>query len=155
MNTILANLIPIVVVLIIIWLAILTYFLLSYLKEKRRVVKEIKDKGLQDSIEKILLSQAQIEDKIKELQKNDNSIGNLAAKSITKIGAIRYNPFSDTGGDQSFSVALLNLDNNGIVITSLYNREENRVYAKSINQGQSKYHLTEEEKEAINKAKKQ
>lgn len=153
MNTLLENLIPLVVIVIIIWLAALTYFLFSYLRERRRVAKEIKSKGLQESIEKILLDQTQIENKIRELQENDNSIGNLAAKSITKIGAIRYNPFSDTGGDQSFSVALLNLDNNGIVITSLYNREGSRVYAKSVSQGQSKYHLTEEEKEAINKAK--
>lgn len=144
---------PFFVLIIIIWLSVITYFLFSYIKEKRKVVKEIKSKGLQESIEKIFLNQSQIEDKIKELQENDNSIGNLAAKSITKVGAIRYNPFSDTGGDQSFSVALLNLNDDGIVITSLHNREGNRVYAKSIIGSQSKYHLTEEEKEAIAKAK--
>lgn len=153
MNTILENIIPFLIIILVIWTAVLTYLLLSYLKEKKKIVKEIKNKGLQDSIEKIFLKQNEIEQEIQNLQKNDQDIGRLAAKSITKIGTVRYNPFSDTGGDQSFSVAMLNLDDNGIVITSLYGRGENKVYAKSIKGGQSKYHLTEEENEAIKRAK--
>jgi len=72
--------------------------------------------------------------------------------SIQKIGIIRFNPFSNVGGDQSFSLALLDGDNNGVVITSLYSREENRVYGKPIKKGLSEYPLSEEEKEAIKQA---
>ena len=72
--------------------------------------------------------------------------------AIQKLGVVRFNPFSDVGSDLSFSVALLDGGNNGVVITSLYNRNENRVYAKPIKSGQSNYTLSEEEKQALEKA---
>ena len=65
---------------------------------------------------------------------------------------VRFNPFSDVGGDQSFSLALLDKRNNGIVITSLYAREGSRVFGKPIENGLSPHSLSEEEKEAIKKA---
>ena len=72
--------------------------------------------------------------------------------SIQKTGVVRFNPFSEIGGDQSFSIALLNKNNDGLVITSLYTRERNRVYAKPIIKGKSQYLLSKEEKEALEKA---
>jgi len=72
--------------------------------------------------------------------------------SIQKTGIVRYNPFSDVGGDQSFSIALLDGNNNGIVFTSLYTKEGNRVYGKPIKDAKSEYSLSEEEKKAIEKA---
>ncbi|MBZ9578297.1 DUF4446 family protein [Patescibacteria group bacterium] len=72
--------------------------------------------------------------------------------SIQKTGIVRFNPFSEIGGDQSFSIALLNRNNNGFVITSFYTRERNRVFAKPIVNGKSQYFLSKEEKEAIEKA---
>jgi hypothetical protein len=74
--------------------------------------------------------------------------------SVQKIGLIRFNPFKEVGSDQSFSVALLNGKDNGIVFTSLYNREGNRVYGKPIKNGKSSYTLSKEEQAAIEKAKK-
>jgi len=73
-------------------------------------------------------------------------------KHVQKVGVVRFNPFKDIGGDQSFSIALLDEEDNGLVITSLYGREGNRVYAKPIEGGQSKYQLSDEEKEAISRA---
>ena len=74
-------------------------------------------------------------------------------KDIRRIGLVRYNPFSDAGGDQSFALALLDEHKDGVVISSLYGREMNRVYAKKIEKGEStKYQLTEEEKRAISEA---
>lgn len=72
--------------------------------------------------------------------------------SIQKIGIVRFNPFSEVGGDQSFSIALLDGNNSGLIITSLYSREGNRVYGKSIKNGKSEYSLSEEEKKAMLKA---
>lgn len=72
---------------------------------------------------------------------------------IKKVGIIRFNPFSDTGGNQSFSIVLLNSNDDGVIITSLYSREGNRVYGKPIRGGTSEYPLSNEEKEAIEKAK--
>jgi len=66
---------------------------------------------------------------------------------------VRFNPFSGVGSDQSFSIALLDSNDNGVVITSLYTRNENRVYAKPLKAGRSEYLLSAEEKNAIEKAK--
>lgn len=70
-----------------------------------------------------------------------------------KFGIIRFNPFKEVGGDQSFSVALLDAKNNGFVITSHYTREGNRVYGKPVKGGVSEYALSDEELKAINLAK--
>ncbi|MFH0791651.1 MAG: DUF4446 family protein [bacterium] len=103
-----------------------------------------------------------IEDVVKELElhkkeliKMANEIDALKKKtrlSIQKVGIVRFNPFPEIGGDQSFSLALLDEDKNGIVITSLYSRDNNRIYGKPIIDGQSSYQLSEEEKEAIESA---
>lgn len=73
--------------------------------------------------------------------------------SLQKVGIVRFNPFSETGGNQSFSIALLDGNNSGVVITNLFSQEGSRVYGKPIKNGQSEYLLSEEEKLAIEKAK--
>jgi len=72
--------------------------------------------------------------------------------AITKIGIVRFNPFKEIGGDQSFSIALLDEQRNGVLITSYYGRELNRIYAKPIRGGVSEHELSAEEKEAVNQA---
>ncbi len=72
--------------------------------------------------------------------------------SIQKMGIVRYNPFSGVGSNQSFSIALLDGNNDGIVVTSLYTKETNRVYAKPIKSSKSEYSLSDEEKKAILRA---
>lgn len=71
---------------------------------------------------------------------------------VQRTAIIRFNAFPDTGSDLSFAIALLNADNNGLVLSSLYGRNESRVYAKPIQDGKSTYQLTDEEKEALAKA---
>src|SRR3989344_178811 len=88
-----------------------------------------------------------------ELKERIVALETAIPKNIRKVGLVRYNPFSDAGGDQSFALALLNDQNDGIIISSLYGREVNRVYAKPIQNGASQYQLTEEEKNAIQNAK--
>ncbi|MDB5085852.1 MAG: hypothetical protein JWN30_2738 [Bacilli bacterium] len=68
---------------------------------------------------------------------------------VGKIGVVRYNAYADGGNDLSFSVAMLDGQDNGVVLTSFYGREDTRVYAKPLKDGGSVYPLTEEEKEAI------
>jgi hypothetical protein len=107
-----------------------------------------------ENLEELLVKQTKdikaLDEDIQELYNISNSINGLAFKSIHKIGLIRFNPFKDVGGDQSFAIALLNGKNNGLVISSLYTREGTRVYSKSILLGKSEKHpLTEEEKKAI------
>jgi hypothetical protein len=69
-----------------------------------------------------------------------------------KIGIVRYNAFKDTGSDLSFSLAILDAHNNGVVLNGIYARDCSNIYAKPVENGESKYVLSNEEKEAINKA---
>lgn len=79
----------------------------------------------------------------------------VAAMSVQKIGFVRFNPFQDTGGDNSFAIALLDYHNNGIVVSSLYTRDGVRVYAKHIERGQSRHQLSREEIHVLKEAMKQ
>lgn len=63
----------------------------------------------------------------------------------------RYNAFSETGSDLSFSIALLDDNSNGVVLSSIYGRDESRTYAKPVHDGRSEYALTEEELHVISK----
>jgi len=73
--------------------------------------------------------------------------------NIQKVGIVRFNPFKDVGGNQSFSIALLDGKDDGVVITSLYLKEGNRFFAKPIKGGKSEFNLSKEEISAINLAK--
>ncbi|MBU4030758.1 DUF4446 family protein [Patescibacteria group bacterium] len=92
------------------------------------------------------------EEGIKGLSKNLKSVEKMAERSIQKASVVRFNPFKETGGDQSFVIALLDSRDNGLVITSLFTRQGNRVYSKPIKEGKSTYPLSKEETEALKKA---
>lgn len=77
----------------------------------------------------------------------------LAKKGLHRVGVVRFNPFGGTGGDMSFCVAALDGADDGFVLSGLYSREGVRVYAKPLERGASRYPLSEEEKQAIEKAK--
>ncbi len=76
-----------------------------------------------------------------------------ALDHVQRVGIVRFNAFPDVGADLSFSIALLDGRDNGFVLTSLYGRSECRTYAKPIRGGQSSYTLTEEEKQALSRAR--
>ncbi len=96
----------------------------------------------------------QNEKNLRDLAKFCQNLEKIAEKSIQKTGVVRFNPFKDMGGDQSFSIALLDAYDSGLIISSLFTREGTRIYTKPIEQGNSKYPLTEEEKRAIEMARK-
>lgn len=89
--------------------------------------------------------------KLDDAYKRLAATGSLASQ---KISIVRFNPFGDTGGDQSFVLAVLDAHNSGYVITSIHGREGTRVYVKPIDDGSSKYPLSEEEKRALGQAAK-
>lgn len=74
-------------------------------------------------------------------------------KFLQKVGFVRFNPFEETGGAQSFSIALLDKENDGFVLTSLHSRGGTRTYAKLIERGKSKFKLSKEEENALNLVK--
>ena len=88
-----------------------------------------------------------------ELEAKITQIGKIADLGYHKTGFVRYNPFGDVGGDQSFSLCLLNGKNDGFIISSIHSRGGTRVYSKTVSNGESQYNLSEEEKKAIQVAK--
>lgn len=108
-------------------------------------------------LEKTILEHAknikELDRDIQDLYGISNQIHNLAKKSVHKVGIVRFNPFKDLGGDQSFSVAFLDGENSGVVISALHSREGNRIYSKPVEKRKAvKYPLTDEEQEAIKRA---
>ena len=86
---------------------------------------------------------------VRELSAHYELLDRTLRGAVQHVGLVRYNPFGDTGGDQSFSLALLNAAGDGLVVSSLFARERTRVYAKPITAGRSTYHLSDEEEQAI------
>ena len=111
-----------------------------------------KTKDLEEVIAEHLKQTKKSEQEIKKLQDWNKKLQKIADISVQKIGVVRFNPFKDTGGDQSFAIALLDNHDSGLVISSLYARGGTRIYTKPVEKGDSSYHLSEEEKDAIAKA---
>ncbi len=111
-----------------------------------------------DSIEDVLVSHLQRVDRVdRHLKQLDDAYRRLAATgslASQKISIVRFNPFGDTGGDQSFVLAVLDAHDSGYVLTSIHGREGTRVYVKPVDEGKSKYPLSAEEKQALAQAAK-
>ena len=73
-------------------------------------------------------------------------------RSLGRVGLVRYNPFDDTGGNQSFALAIVDAAGDGFVVNSLHARAGTRVYAKTVSQGRSEAALSDEEAEALRQA---
>jgi hypothetical protein len=97
-------------------------------------------------------------DRVEQIvQANESRVANVEAKwpyLVQHVGIVRFNPYPDKGGDQSFVLALLDNHTDGVVLSALHGRTDVRVYAKPVIGGQSTYTLTAEEKEAIARAMK-
>ena len=93
-----------------------------------------------------------VEEKNNEIISYCKVLDDNLKKCTQKIGIVRYNAFKDTGSDLSFSLAILDDYNNGVVLNGIYARDSSNIYAKPIENGESKYILSNEEKEAINRA---
>lgn len=80
------------------------------------------------------------------------NVKNQMDKCVQKCNIIRYNAFSDTGSDLSFSIAMLDAFNDGFIVTGIYGRNESITYAKPISKGTSKYPLSVEEEMVLNRS---
>ena len=88
----------------------------------------------------------------KNLEELINSYLDQVEKCPQKVSVIRYKAFEDVGSDLSFSVALLDGENNGVILTGIYGRDYSTTYAKPIDKGISRYDLSEEELHVLNAA---
>lgn len=111
-------------------------------------------KDLEDLIITLGKKYKEVNETQKEIDKHLLTIDERLNKSIRNVETLRFNPFVDAGGNQSFAVAFLNDEGNGVVLSSLYAREKVSVFAKPIKKGESSFELTEEEKNVLAKALK-
>ena len=93
--------------------------------------------------------------RVVELDELARRLERASRSHLQRVGFLRFNPFRDAGGDQSFAVAVTDQDGNGVVISSLHSRDVTRVYGKPLAGWASPYPLTEEEEQAIKKARDQ
>ncbi|OGZ32340.1 MAG: hypothetical protein A2V69_02620 [Candidatus Portnoybacteria bacterium RBG_13_40_8] len=139
-------------VILIAWTIVLQIWVSRTRKKVKIFLKGKKVKDLEEVISEQIKRMRGIESDIKNLSEWNEKLQKICDISITKIGVVRFNPFKDTGGDQSFVIALLDSKNNGLVLSSLHSREGTRIYSKPIEGGTSSYNLTDEEQEVIKKA---
>ncbi|MCR4324510.1 MAG: DUF4446 family protein [Candidatus Curtissbacteria bacterium] len=136
-----------------IWIALLNIYLFKIMSAYKRLTRGANNQNLSQVLES-LISKVQIEEKrLFEIAKEVNKIEEKNKSNFQKYALIRYNPFEDSGGDQSFIAAFLDGNNNGIVLSSLHSRGGTRVYAKQVIEGKATSHqFSKEEKEVVEKA---
>jgi hypothetical protein len=96
-----------------------------------------------------------VRDVVRDLDLLENrtaSVERDLRSALGRVGLVRFNPFEDTGGNQSFALAILDAGGNGFVVSSLHARGGTRVYAKAVEAGRSDTALSEEEAEAVRRA---
>jgi hypothetical protein len=115
----------------------------------RKFMRGVDNKNLEELVTGYL-------DKVDKVEENSNNIKELyrALDSrlkgcVQKVSMVRYRAFEDVGSDLSFSISLLDQNNDGVIITGIYGRNESTTYAKPVDMGISRYDLSEEEKQVL------
>ncbi len=125
-------------------------------KTKKRYEKYVEvlgnGKDIAENLKKYIDQVNNLNNKDDQIIDYCNKINNELAKSITKIGLVRYDTYNNTKNKLSFALALLNRENSGIILNSIYTVDDSNIFSKPIINGNSKYQLSSEEKEAVNKA---
>ena len=135
---------------VVLWLGVITFLLLKIKKSYDNFLAETNKTQLSQALDTILLHQKEKKKNIAELISRCDRIEKDIAFHIQKVGLLRFNPFNDTGGDQSFILALVDSQNTGIVISGLYSRSGTRWYAKRVVKNEGIEHeLSKEERKAL------
>ena len=121
----------------------------------QKITKGIDNKNLVELVSRFSKQQELLSDDIVAMNREFSRIREDTKYFFRKVGLVRYQGFKDTGGDQSFSVALLDHTDSGFILTSLYGRGFSKMYAKRIENGAASHTLTDEEQQALVQAKKQ
>lgn len=136
------------------WLVLLTVFFLRINAHYNSLISGTTKRSLAAILEDLLKELRIAQKDIDNLKSRCDTIEQRGRLHIQKVGLLRFNPFKDTGGDQSFVLALLNEEDSGIVISGLYSRLGTRWYAKKVNSGKGTDHqLSVDEKKALDMAK--
>lgn len=135
---------------IVVFQIILTVQLLKLKRHYHRLIDVSGRENLTEILDTILDRVTDNQNDLEAVRKKLLELTELERLHLQKIGLVRYNPFEDVGGGQSFVLSLLDSKDTGILITSIHNRNITRWYVKNIINGQSPDHkLTDEEEKAI------
>lgn len=137
-----------------IWVLVLSVVVFWQSRFLNSLVKGTDQKDLVKVLKKIIESTDVNAKDIERLRKEAVRLTDESRSFVQRIGLVRFNPFHETGGDHSFSLAVLDATNTGFIITGLHARDRTRIYMKNIVQGKSEIELSKEEIKAFNKAQK-
>ena len=135
-----------------IWSAGLTLFLWKLYGRYKNLISDTSGKNLARLLEGLIDSDSSQRQEFTDLKERLSQIESDGMSHIQKTAIVRFNPFPNTGGDQSFSLAVLDGHDCGFIITGLHSRERTRFYTKQVRSGKSTYELSKEEKDVIAKA---
>ena len=135
------------------WMVVLHVRFSRLRKQYDRMMSGVEGANLEQALTEHIDRVRQACASVAELQMETQRIDRTLKHTMQWTGVVRFNPFRYTGGDQSFAWAIADSEGNGIVLSSLHARDQTRVYAKPLNNWESPYSLTEEEQEAITRAR--
>ena len=110
--------------------------------------------SLESTLDRHMTRVEHVDTRLGELEVDYERLSITNGLASQKISVVRFNPFGDTGGDQSFSLAVLDSHDSGYVLSSIHGRQGTRVYVKPVDFGKSKYQLSVEEQQALAQAAK-
>jgi len=119
-----------------------------------RLMGDAEGNNLHDMLENHVQRVRGTLDRVDALECLTGDLQRTLGHSVQWVGMVRFNPFRDTGGDQSFAIALADAHGDGIVLSSLHRTDITRIYAKPLLDWKSTHSLTEEELEAIEAARR-
>lgn len=137
---------------VLVWLVVLSVRLNRAVRHYERITRGVDGGDLKWILERELWRIQEATERTDLLVHRTDSLASALQRCVQRVGLVRFNPFQDTGGDQSFSIALLDASGDGLVLTGMYGRKETRFYAKPVQRNASSHTLTPEETEAIAKA---
>lgn len=140
------------IVLILVWVGLISYNLGLIRRSQRILTRGMTDNTLQEILAKHFVRVDGLEDRIANNERNIDSLHDIQLEAIQRVGMIRYDAFSDMGGELSFALALLNEHADGIVISTIMGRQDNRTYAKQVRGGRPVVQPSAEETAAIKQA---
>lgn len=134
------------------WLGILTYFIWKQKNFLNSLFPKSGERDIRKKFEEVLIKVSEFNQDLREVDKKLGSFEKASLGHIQRVALLRYNPYDNTGGNISFSLALLDLQGNGVILTSLHSRSETRVYGKEIVLGKGKHELSKEEGQVLKEA---
>ena len=144
----------VIITIILVLLVIILMAKLSSLNKKYKKFLEKLGNGnnIEEDLETYMYRVEKVEKQNAEIANYVKTLDEDLTRCIQKVGIVRYNAFKDTGSDLSFTLALLDEHNDGVVLNGIYSREMSNIYAKPVKNGESSYTMSEEEKLAVQKA---